>query len=635
MMKLRYLYSIMCIFSLLALSGCREEEAVQTSEGTRTVTINLGIAMSRVTEGSSIGDGSTPKDMKVWIFNQEETELVDYYEIENPTFSGSDILNELVNTHEHVFELDNSITHLNFYVVLNTASGTGLEDLGRASSVSQITNATFTALSDVAGDNQVPVYGKETLDVSDHKNSYPVTIETKRAVSKLELFFTKESENSELKITNIKLEHVPTFSYLDEGHELTGIKYDQSRDNILAESETGEIKTSLPATMPIGNFSEYETNFTKLTLTSAYWLENTNGGTWAGTTEDSNKDYTYTNPYDIEKQTDDEVDDGTVRYKMTISYELSGNDKTQVVYLPAMKRNEWNKIYARVKEDNFVIALNVLPWEDVENSQIGWDPNSYFEYGSKAPMVAWRMLKVNDDDNSPMKIDPDHKNATNGDEEATCCYVLYPRYGRSNGQSDHGTLVAKTSYAAFYFCMQKPEGAVWEAYLSNPNDFELSTGGDYDSDQDGINDKCCVMTGIAREEPYQIQVGAKHAWTNASEEISEGFEGADYGWDDLTDDWGKIIESNGQQYNIYTDLKIRVSLDNGVTWNDLKINPIDDYVEATYWNTNRRFAGDDYSIRIWQLKAEKDEDSFVELVNHLKNDTEGDWAILDYWKGAE
>ena len=636
MMKLRYLYSIMCIFSLLALPGCREEEAVQTSEGTRTVTVNLGIAMSRVTEGKDIGDG-TPEEMQVWIFESGTNNCLAYIPNNSPVFSGSDLLGELVNTDEYKIELDNNITALDFYVVLNGSNGEGI-NLDNESTPDDIKAASFTALSGVTVDNEVPAYGCWTgFSVADHKNSYtlPKPIEVTRAVSKLELFFTKESENSELKITNIKLEHVPTFSYLDEGHELTGIKYDQSRDNILAESETGEIKTSLPATMPIGNFSEYETNFTKLTLTSAYWLENTNGGTWAGTTEDSNKDYTYTNPYDIEKQTDDEVDDGTVRYKMTISYELSGNDKTQVVYLPAMKRNEWNKIYARVKEDNFVIALNVLPWEDVENSQIGWDPNSYFEYGSKAPMVAWRMLKVNDDDNSPMKIDPDHKNATNGDEEATCCYVLYPRYGRSNGQSDHGTLVARTSYAAFYFCMQKPEGAVWEAYLSNPNDFELSTGGDYDSDQDGINDKCCVMTGIAREEPYQIQVGAKHAWTKASREMGESFEGADYGWDDLTDEWGKIIESNGQQYNIYTDLKIRVSLDNGVTWNDLKINPIDDYVEATYWNTNRRFAGDDHSIRIWQLKAEKDEDSFVELVNHLKNDTEGDWAILDYWKGAE
>ena len=65
-MKPCYLYIIMSIFSLLALPGCRDEEAVQTSEGTRTVTVNLGIAMSRVTKGSSVGDGSTPKDMKVW-----------------------------------------------------------------------------------------------------------------------------------------------------------------------------------------------------------------------------------------------------------------------------------------------------------------------------------------------------------------------------------------------------------------------------------------------------------------------------------------------------------------------------------------------------------------------------------------
>ena len=74
--------------------------------------------------------------MKVWIFNQDNTELVDYYEIENPTFSGSDALGELVNTHERIFELDNSITELNFYVVLNSVSGTGI-NLSKSSSVSK------------------------------------------------------------------------------------------------------------------------------------------------------------------------------------------------------------------------------------------------------------------------------------------------------------------------------------------------------------------------------------------------------------------------------------------------------------------------------------------------------------------
>ena len=147
----------MCIFSLLALPGCRDEEAVQTSEGTRTVTVNLGIAMSRVTKGSSVGDGSTPKDMKVWIFNQDNTELVDYYEIENPTFSGSDALGELVNTDEHVCELDNTITELTCYVVFKSESGTGLS-LTESSSVNDIEHATLTTLNEVEGENPVPIY---------------------------------------------------------------------------------------------------------------------------------------------------------------------------------------------------------------------------------------------------------------------------------------------------------------------------------------------------------------------------------------------------------------------------------------------------------------------------------------------
>ncbi len=643
-MKPCYLYIIMCIFSLLALPGCRDEEAVQTSEGTRTVTVNLGIAMSRVTEGSSIGDGSTPKDMKVWIFDQNNS-LVDYYEIDNPTFSGSDALGELVNTNEHVFELDNTITYLNFYVVLNSDNVTGLSYLGRKSSVDEIKAATFTGLADNLEDNQVPIYGEATsedaLPVEDHKKSYSVTIKTKRAVSKLELFFTKESESAYLKINNIKLEQIPNKGYINGKltPAPTDITYNGKEENILSSGAI--IEKSLSGDIALGNFSTYEkTNFDKLPLTTTYLLENVKGGTWS----DTDKDYTY--PYDPTSQTG--VTDETTRYKMTVTYQTTdgGESKEQVVYLPAMKRNEWNKIFARVKEDNFAIALNVLPWEDVKESQIGWDPNLYFSSGGNAPMTAWRMVKVDeDDDDSPMKIDPNHRNAMDGDEEATCCYVLFPRYGRSNNQSDHGTLVARSSYAAFYFCMQEPKGAVWEAYLSNPDDFELSTEGFYDSNQDGVNDKCCVMTGIAREEPYQIQVGARHAWTYASDrKTDDGDEGEDSGWDNLTDDWGKIIEKNGQQYNIYTDLRIRVSLDNGVTWNDLKINPSDYtesdkedqpyYLEHTYWHENRRFAGDDYYIRIWQLKAEKGEESFVDLVEHLKQDTNGHWAILDYWKGT-
>ena len=629
-MKPCYLYIIMSIFSLLALPGCRDEEAVQTSEGTRTVTVNLGIAMSRVTEGSSIGDGSTPKDMKVWIFDQNNS-LVDYYEIDNPTFSGSDALGELVNTHEHVFELDNTVTTLNFYAVLNSESGTGLEGLGESSSVIDIQNATFTGLQNVTGDNQVPIYGTATVNVSDHKNSYPVTIETERAVSKLELFFTKENANFTLGIKDVTLTKNPDKGYLVKP-ETYSLSY--SEDSKPLFSSTNSSGTDISAVLTnddatLGNYSKYQDDKTKLqSLFSAYLLENPNGGEWAGTEGDGKLDYTY--PENITPVSDD-------RYKMKVTYQVSGSDKTQEIYLPEIKRNYWNKIFVRVKDDGKLsISYRVLFWEEVK-SQIGWNPEEDFGYTYNAPMAAWRIHEK--------KIDADFRDAREGDEEATVCYVLNPRFGRSNNQSDHNTLVAKSSYAGFYFCMKEPDGAIWKAYLTNPDDFELSTGGAYDSDGDGTNDKHCVITGIAREEPYQIQVGAKKPWTIASEEEGNGFEGEDSGWDVLAP-WGEQIENSDEQYDIHTDLYILVSLDQGITWNTLDINrpdftPTDKtpeenpegyryYLEHTYWYNNRRFAGGDDYIRIWQLKAEKGGD-FVEMVDKLDEK----WAIKAYWKGDD
>lgn len=429
-MKPCYLYIIMSIFSLLALPGCRDEEAVQTSEGTRTVTVNLGIAMSRVTEGSSIGDGSTPKDMKVWIFNQDNTELVDYYEIENPTFSGSDALGELVNTHEHIFELDNSITELNFYAVLNSESGTGLS-LTESSSVTGIQNATFTGLQNVTGDNQVPIYGTATVNVSDHKNSYPVTIETERAVSKLELFFTKESESAYLKINNIKLEQIPNKGYINGKltPAPTDITYNGKEENIL--SSEAIIEKSLSGDIALGNFSTYEkTNFDKLTLTTTYLLENVKGGTWS----DTDKDYTY--PYDPTSQTG--VTDETTRYKMTVTYQTTdgGESKEQVVYLPAMKRNEWNKIFARVKGGALYLSCTVQDWEDGGSIDISY-AGTYD--GELTPISTAR---VSEPENDP-------------------AYAVV--YG---GGVDISAL-------SFTFKITQPVGATWTANLTNGNQFVL------------------------------------------------------------------------------------------------------------------------------------------------------------------
>lgn len=431
-MKLRYLYSIMCIFSLLALSGCREEEAMQTSEGTRTVTVNLGIAMSRAEKGSDIGDG-TPEEMQVWIFESGTNNCLAYIPNNSPVFSGSDLLGELVNTDEYKIELDNNITALDFYVVLNGSNGEGI-NLDNESTPDDIKAASFTALSGVTVDNEVPAYGCWTgFSVADHKNSYtlPKPIEVTRAVSKLELFFTKSSESAYLKVNSIMLEHIPNKGYING--ELnpapTDITYTESKENILSEAK--EISQSLSEDITLGNFSTYEgTNFEKLTLITPYLLENTNGGTWA----DSPKDYTY--PYDPTRPTG--VTDENTRYKMTVSYQtaVNGEKKEQIVYLPAMKRNEWNKIFARVKGGALYLSCAVADWEDGGSTDISY-AGTYD--GELTPITSARI----------------------SERETNPAYAVV--YG---GGVDIPAL-------SFTFKITQPIGATWTASLTNGNQFIL------------------------------------------------------------------------------------------------------------------------------------------------------------------
>ena len=451
-MKPCYLYIIMSIFSLLALPGCRDEEAVQTSEGTRTVTVNLGIAMSRVIKGSSVGDGSTPKDMKVWIFNQDNTELVDYYEIENPTFSGSDALGELVNTHERIFELDNSITELNFYVVLNSVSGTGI-NLSKSSSVTNIQNATFTALNEVAGDNQVPVYGTATADVKDHKNSYPVTIETERAVSKLELFFTKESESSSLAINKITLTNIPDKGFLAKEITATDIA-NYNRSEVLFNQSLTIDKTLAESEAQVGDFSNHPANFTSVTLSQPYLLENPNNEAW-----DDNKQTDYEYP-DIEPSNEN-------AYILQVDYTLDGTQKTQAICLPEIKRNVWNKIYARVTSSGYELLLSVNPWER-EDITVDYEDNlSYVSSG-------WgnTILGIINNDPTQIHVNPDQT-------------------------------------AVLTFMINTPSGALWRATLSNYTDFEFvgsSSGAAY-SDGRPVSQTIQVrVTNPESDDPHETEL---------------------------------------------------------------------------------------------------------------------------------
>lgn len=671
-MKPCYLYIIMSIFSLLALPGCRDEEAVQTSEGTRTVTVNLGIAMSRVTEGSSIGDGSTPKDMKVWIFDQNNS-LVDYYEIDNPTFSGSDALGELVNTNEHVFELDNTITYLNFYVVLNSDNVTGLSyNLGRESLVDEIKAATFTGLADNLEDNQVPIYGEATgedaLPVEDHKKSYSVTIKTKRAVSKLELFFTKESEKSNLAITGITLTNIPNKGFLAR-KATTNDELTYSRTETLFTGSL-TINKHLTEETALGDFSTQAESFNTITLSQPYLLENPYNTAWS---DNGKTDYEFPQPEEADEKA-----------YVTVAYTLNNKEEERSFVLPETKRNIWNKIFVRVNDNGeLIIQYKALPWQLVKSS-IGYAPQhvstssnpfanetSYNEFINGNNYVLFPLENYEDYHTTQGLFNHLYDNPQKGDNEARLCIITRPTYDESTYKDDkdkHMSLKTGSAGARYYFMLTGPEGATWEAHLNDPDgNFAFSNSVNDDDftncTDEGFSKEVRMAThGIAREQPYIIQIVATHLYTSDGDHYTSGISDLDTEprfenvYEDLglgTDEdkwetyfdytylttWGKDKWDNKK--TVEAEFYITVKLTDGTEY-ELTINPSfkECNIENKYFpfKEKRRFAGTDTRIWFRHLRAQYGWRNLECLARDLKEDIIEDgedeaqpWNKADWW----
>ena len=260
-------------------------------------------------------------------------------------------------------------------------------------------------------------------------------------------------------------------------------------------------------------------------------------------------------------------------------------------------RNHWYKYdITNVDDGELIFQYRVMKW-NVESSAIGWN-------------VEFKIAAYNSEDG--IRLDPDYDDATVGDDEATYCYVLYPRYSNN----DHDGLTANSSYAGFSFQLTAPEGAIWKAYLKEPTgneNFRFGTG-QYDIDGDGTYDRFNVTTGRARQEPYQIQIRAVNSWTEGTS------------FTDLAS-WGEQVEQRGEE--IYADFYITVSLD-GVEEYVLDINAPDESLTDSRWNDNRRFAGGDNKyIRIWQLKATNGT-NFDNLINNLPDSH----SIKTWWNAG-
>lgn len=685
-MKPHRLYIIMCILSLLAFAGCRDEEPVQSAESKRTITVNLGIAMSRATDIEGvIGDKTRPDNLQLWIFdgNTADATLIFHENItEDLTFSITDLNNRLVQTIERIINVENEINTLHFYIVMNT---TGIS-LDKNSNPHNIETATFTQQTTWTGDNKVPLYGYGTLDVSTHRSEYSVSIEATRAVGKLELLFTKENSSSYLRVNNIQLEHVPDKGYLAAmpDHEPTNI-YTETIENILAQKTI--ILTSSNAEM--GNFSEDEAHFTLLDLTQDYLLENPNGGTWAEV--NGNNDYTYTDPYDPDKQADNDYTEGNIRYKMTVTYQTveNGEEKAQVVYLPEIKRNYWNKIFVRVKGGTLQIQYKAMPWKTVITS-IGYAPQPVFpgsQHDEEAKTVFdsdnrfesedyFILLPKAEYDNAWLKdwnpeegtgyptrklMDHLYENPKEGDPEAVLGYVCRPGYVIDN--EDAGLLEylkSGSGGARFYFMLTGPEGATWEAHLTNKEDFAFSTTYEENEFENSEYPKGIykVTHGIARLKPYVIQIIATNNYTGtSSDNPDDGIEeypeitvnGKKQHWgdkkyfgDEYLTTWGKEHWENHEEIN--TEFYITVKLTDGAEY-ELAINPsYNGYAKFDdadfYYRDRRRYAGKETRIKIRQLRAQyygtHDIYDYEDMAKHVENRSEDEWwRVNPYWRNTD
>lgn len=672
-MKPHRLYIIMCILSLLTFAGCRDEEPVQSVEGKRTITVNLGIAMSRVAlDDTDLGDDSQPTDMKVWIFNHKEDgsdEKLDYAYLQDENelfFSGSDALGELVNTIERIIEVGDDVNELHVYIVMNNQGLT--QELTDASTPNDIKTATFTNQK-WTEDNKVPIYGFGSLPITEYKKSYSLDIKATRAVGKLELFFTKENENSELMIKKVTLTKLPDKGYLVKPETYSLNYSDDPRTLFESEEEKGtEITAVLTETdASLGDFSQYQDDASKLqSLMSAYLLENPDGGKWAGTEDDGNLDYTY--PENLTNVTDN-------RYVMTVNYSIGGTDKMQVVYLPAIERNVWNKIFARVKGGTLQIQYKAMPWETVVTS-IGYAPQPVFpdeegktvfdsddRYESEDYYVLLPKKEYDGKDTRSL-MDELYTEAKSGDPEAVLCYVCRPGYV-DNSKVDNLTYLKDGSGGArFYFMLTGPEGATWEAHLNDPEgNFAFSTtfeDSEFEDNADGYPVGVYKVThGIARLKPYVIQIIATHNYTGTTDNPKQEGTESEVKYPEITtpagnQEWGdKTYFGNNylttwgeKQWNdknvISAEFYITVKLTDGTEY-ELDINPsYNGYNqkafsdEGFYYKDNRRYAGTDTRIWIRQLRAQYNGEhgikNYVDMAKHVDERSEDEWwRVNPYW----
>ncbi len=344
LINLKYMMKVISIATwlmLLILAGCGDASpyAEEPSAQERTITLNLDITTRAET-------GESPDNFHLWIFNGSK--LLKYIGT-NPAwdevYDGGIDLKATVET-----EIDaTGITAIQFYLLLNVPEGT-ITDANYMTPDS-LKALTFT-LPDppYSHDNKVPMSCDTTLNIFPSQIHYDVEMNAVRCVGKLEVYCTKNLESTKLSLKEITLGHEPNKGYLWETP--SDITYNNKERTLFEPQNENdqEITTDLPGeALPDDLESEYEKgNFTNISVSSPYLLENMNGG----------------DVLQVEGVNETITDEGT-RYYLTLNYTLDGSPVVKKIYLTKIERNTLNKVFIRIKEKVFDIEVSysVKPWD--------------------------------------------------------------------------------------------------------------------------------------------------------------------------------------------------------------------------------------------------------------------------------
>lgn len=569
------------------LSACREDDTGTLQTKMRTISLNFPAiqpytASRAENDVPAIADESTFHTADIWVFNSnntaEDATAVAYKHIEDAeryTTAGGELRIELTIPEE--------IATVDIYVITNSsARGWDANSTRSALQSTTFSNKPNNETSSELTNNGLLMSRIITgIPVANLSGSYDANTQLplERGVAKIACFFAKESESTQAEITGITVSGATNMgSVFPEAVTYANIDTRPSAANVpMGATNTGSVTIAPPATIPV--------------LSEGVTLAR-------GDDEDAQAYVTRLNQ--IASSTNDyylfEADANDMR--VSISYTLGTSEvkTTELTLDEAVIRNHYVVITGTVKGGILKLEYLALQWENV-SSAIGWD--------ATPRVAAWN----SDDYDAPNLTD-----ATEGDEEAAYCYVVYPRY-----DDDEHTILetdedgnTKPSYAGFYFKLDAPDGAVWKAHLEEPDgnhNFRFGTG-QYRLEEGGEYERFCVTTGIAREEPYQIQITANNAWT-------------DVNFNNLK--WGNQVEQSGEE--IFAEFYITVSLD-GVEEHELVINP-KNVATNTHWLNGRRFAGTDTRIYIWQFKATNGDD-FTQIVKNILQDNPTH-TISQFW----